>query len=167
MAANDGIKGFIIGGVIGTILGILCAPKSGKDLRKEIRHSSEELLKKSQRAVRTDLPKDRTTGKPEEGAVHREKGEGEESDRCRRRGLQADVMVARFLPVSDPIRHCRWLPGANKRRIVPFRLRTESPKHFSVRNIAPSDVTARSQGLLSPDNITVRINRISLPGTVA
>jgi gas vesicle protein len=47
MAANDCIKGFIIGGAIGTILGILCAPKSGKDLRKEIRHSSEELLKKA------------------------------------------------------------------------------------------------------------------------
>jgi gas vesicle protein len=47
MTANDSVKGFIIGGVIGTILGILYAPKSGKDLRKEIRHSSEELIKKA------------------------------------------------------------------------------------------------------------------------
>ena len=47
MAANDSVKGFIIGGGIGTVLGMLYAPKSGKEVRKEIRNASEELLKKS------------------------------------------------------------------------------------------------------------------------
>ena len=63
MAANGSIKGFIIGGVIGTIVGILYAPKSGKDLRKEIRHSSEELIKKAKEQYEQTFQEDRTTGR--------------------------------------------------------------------------------------------------------
>jgi gas vesicle protein len=47
MAADDCIKGFIIGGLIGAALGILYAPRSGKETREEIRHSTEELLQKA------------------------------------------------------------------------------------------------------------------------
>ena len=47
MAADDCVKGLIIGGLIGVALGILYAPKSGKETREEISHSAEELLKKT------------------------------------------------------------------------------------------------------------------------
>ena len=47
MAADDCIKGLIIGGLIGAALGILYAPKSGKEMRQEIRNSTEELLQKA------------------------------------------------------------------------------------------------------------------------
>jgi gas vesicle protein len=47
MATDDCVKGFIIGGLIGAALGILYAPKSGKETREGIRHSAEELLEKA------------------------------------------------------------------------------------------------------------------------
>ena len=47
MAADDCLKGLIIGGLIGAALGILYAPKSGKETREEISHTAEELLKKT------------------------------------------------------------------------------------------------------------------------
>lgn len=47
MEAEDYLKGFIVGGLIGAALGILYAPKSGKETRKEICHSAEELLEKA------------------------------------------------------------------------------------------------------------------------
>ena len=47
MAADDCIKGLLIGGLIGAVVGILYAPKSGEETREEIRHSAEELLEKA------------------------------------------------------------------------------------------------------------------------
>ncbi len=47
MAEEDYVKGFIIGGLIGAVAGILYAPKSGKETREQISHSAEELLKKT------------------------------------------------------------------------------------------------------------------------
>lgn len=53
MAADSYVKGLIAGGLIvaggliGAALGILFAPKSGKETRREIRHSAEELLEKA------------------------------------------------------------------------------------------------------------------------
>lgn len=47
MAAEDYVKGLVIGGLIGAAIGILYAPKSGKETREEISHSAEELLKKT------------------------------------------------------------------------------------------------------------------------
>jgi gas vesicle protein len=47
MAADDCVKGLLIGGLIGAVLGILYAPKSGEEMREEIRHSAEELLEKA------------------------------------------------------------------------------------------------------------------------
>ena len=49
MAADDCVRGLIIGGLIGAALGILYAPKSGKETREEISHSAEELLKELRR----------------------------------------------------------------------------------------------------------------------
>ncbi|MEK6654015.1 MAG: YtxH domain-containing protein [Thermodesulfobacteriota bacterium] len=51
MAADDCVKGLIIGGLIGAALGILYAPKSGKETREEISHSAEELLKENKGAI--------------------------------------------------------------------------------------------------------------------
>ena len=47
MAADDCVKGLLIGGLIGAVLGVLYAPKSGEEMREEIRHSAEELLEKA------------------------------------------------------------------------------------------------------------------------
>ena len=47
MAADDCVRGLIIGGLIGAALGVLYAPKSGKETREEISHSAEELLMKT------------------------------------------------------------------------------------------------------------------------
>ena len=49
MAANDCFKGLIVGGLIGAALGILYAPKSGKETREGIRNSAEELLEKAKK----------------------------------------------------------------------------------------------------------------------
>jgi gas vesicle protein len=46
MAADDCVKGLLIGGLIGAVLGVLYAPKSGEEMRDDIRHSAEELLEK-------------------------------------------------------------------------------------------------------------------------
>ncbi|MHB8909810.1 MAG: YtxH domain-containing protein [Syntrophales bacterium] len=47
MAVDDCVKGLVIGGLIGAALGILYAPRSGKETREEISRSTEELLKKT------------------------------------------------------------------------------------------------------------------------
>jgi gas vesicle protein len=44
---GDLLKGLIIGGLIGAALGILYAPKSGKETREDIAHKTEELLNKA------------------------------------------------------------------------------------------------------------------------
>jgi gas vesicle protein len=49
MAANDCFKGLIVGGLIGAALGILYAPKSGKETREGLRNSAEELLEKAKK----------------------------------------------------------------------------------------------------------------------
>jgi gas vesicle protein len=47
MAADDRVKGFILGGLIGAALGILYAPKSGEKTREDILNSAEELLEEA------------------------------------------------------------------------------------------------------------------------
>ncbi len=47
MATDECIKGFIIGGLIGAALGILYAPKSGKETREKIFNSAESVLVKA------------------------------------------------------------------------------------------------------------------------
>ena len=43
----DLLKGLIIGGLVGAVLGILYAPKSGKETREDIARKTEELLNKA------------------------------------------------------------------------------------------------------------------------
>lgn len=44
---GDLLKGLIIGGLIGAALGILYAPKSGKETREDIARKTEDLLSKA------------------------------------------------------------------------------------------------------------------------
>ena len=44
--SNDLLKGLFIGGFIGVVLGILYAPKSGKETREDIARTTEDLLTK-------------------------------------------------------------------------------------------------------------------------
>jgi gas vesicle protein len=71
--SSDLLKGLIIGGFIGVVLGILYAPKSGKETREDIARTTEDLLSK---------------GKEEyEKAVERSKSAYEEAVK-RLRGLE-------------------------------------------------------------------------------
>jgi gas vesicle protein len=48
--ANNGdnfFKGFIIGGIVGAFVGLMLAPKSGKELRSELSEESEKFLGKA------------------------------------------------------------------------------------------------------------------------
>ncbi|MEN6376285.1 MAG: YtxH domain-containing protein [Smithella sp.] len=49
MSENNGdlLKGLIIGGLVGAVLGILFAPKSGKETREDIARKTEDVLEKA------------------------------------------------------------------------------------------------------------------------
>lgn len=47
MISKSHIWGFLIGGLVGGALGILFAPKSGNELRQDIRGKSEDLYEKA------------------------------------------------------------------------------------------------------------------------
>jgi gas vesicle protein len=47
MAVDDGIKGLVVGGLIGALLGILYAPKSGKETREDLSKSADEMFTKA------------------------------------------------------------------------------------------------------------------------
>lgn len=44
---GDLLKGLIIGGLIGAVIGILYAPKSGRETREDIANKADELLAKA------------------------------------------------------------------------------------------------------------------------
>lgn len=44
---SDVLKGLFVGGLIGVALGILFAPKSGKETREDITHKANEMLTKA------------------------------------------------------------------------------------------------------------------------
>ena len=48
------LTGFIVGGAIGSILGLTLAPQSGKDTRKAIRDKSLEMFLKGKAELRKD-----------------------------------------------------------------------------------------------------------------
>jgi gas vesicle protein len=54
---GDLLKGLIIGGIIGAALGILYAPKSGKETREDIAHKTEDLLNKAKEEYEKALTK--------------------------------------------------------------------------------------------------------------
>jgi gas vesicle protein len=50
MSENNGyniFKGFVLGSIFGAVIGLLIAPKSGRELRSEILEESDELLDKA------------------------------------------------------------------------------------------------------------------------
>jgi len=63
---------------IGGIIGILFAPKPGKETREEIMSKSEELLEKSKKGVDTVADKTKEFVDKSKGKVEEIKGKGEE-----------------------------------------------------------------------------------------
>ncbi len=59
--AGDFLKGMLIGGIIGAVVGILYAPKSGKETREEIGRKAEELVAKAREEYEQALEKSRKT----------------------------------------------------------------------------------------------------------
>jgi len=58
---GDFLKGLVIGGLVGAVVGILYAPKSGKETREEIGKKAEELLAKAKEEYEQALEKSRRT----------------------------------------------------------------------------------------------------------
>ncbi|MCX5827554.1 MAG: YtxH domain-containing protein [Deltaproteobacteria bacterium] len=58
---GDFLKGLVIGGLAGAVIGILYAPKSGKETREEIGKKAEELLAKAKEEYEQALEKSRKT----------------------------------------------------------------------------------------------------------
>jgi len=58
---GDFLKGLVIGGLAGAVVGILYAPKSGKETREEIGKKAEELLVKAKEEYEQALEKSRKT----------------------------------------------------------------------------------------------------------
>ncbi len=56
-SSGDLLKGLIVGGLIGAALGILYAPKSGKETREDIARKTEELLNKAKEEYEKALEK--------------------------------------------------------------------------------------------------------------
>jgi len=55
--ADDFIKGLLVGGLIGAVLGILYAPKSGKETREDIARNAEDLMAKVKEEYEVALEK--------------------------------------------------------------------------------------------------------------
>jgi gas vesicle protein len=68
MAENNGdlLTGFIVGGIIGFALGVLFAPKSGKELREDImgkvKEGYEKVAEKANEAVSPESLRDYKAG---------------------------------------------------------------------------------------------------------
>jgi gas vesicle protein len=60
------IKGIFVGGLIGAAIGILFAPKSGRETREEINRKADELVTKVKKEYEATLKK---SGKAYEAAV--------------------------------------------------------------------------------------------------
>jgi len=50
---GDMFKGFLLGGILGAALGVLFAPRSGKDIRANLKDESDELLDKAKKELET------------------------------------------------------------------------------------------------------------------
>ncbi len=75
---GDFLRGFVIGGVLGALAGIFFAPKSGKELRSDIKEKGSEVLKDAK-----DIYTDASTKAKEiiEEAMHQAKELKKEADR--------------------------------------------------------------------------------------
>ena len=66
---GDFIKGILIGGLIGAAIGILYAPRSGRETREEIARKSDELLSKARDEYEKGLEKGRKAYEELQGKV--------------------------------------------------------------------------------------------------
>ena len=57
----DIVKGLVIGGLIGAAIGILFAPKSGKETRQDIADKADELLSKAKEEYEKAVEKSKAT----------------------------------------------------------------------------------------------------------
>lgn len=57
---DDFLKGLIIGGLIGAFLGVLYAPKSGKETRDDIARTTEEILDKAKNEYERAIAKSKS-----------------------------------------------------------------------------------------------------------
>lgn len=57
---GDWVKGFLIGGLVGAAIGILYAPKSGKETREELAGKAKDLADKVKEEYETALEKSKT-----------------------------------------------------------------------------------------------------------
>jgi gas vesicle protein len=69
--SNDLLKGLFIGGLIGVVLGILYAPKSGKETREDIARTTEDLLSKGKEEYEKAVERSKSAY---EAAIKRLKG---------------------------------------------------------------------------------------------
>ena len=58
--SSDVLKGLIIGGFIGVVLGVLYAPKSGKETREDIARTTEDLLSRGKEEYEKAVEKSKT-----------------------------------------------------------------------------------------------------------
>ena len=58
---GDLLKGLLIGGLIGAAIGILYAPKSGRETREEIGRKAEEMLAKAREEYEQALDRSKQT----------------------------------------------------------------------------------------------------------
>lgn len=54
---EDFLKGLVIGGMIGAVVGILCAPKSGNETREDIIKKADELMVKTKAEYESAMEK--------------------------------------------------------------------------------------------------------------
>lgn len=53
MSSGRFLEGFIVGGVLGYLFGILSAPKAGRELRDDLAHGSDELYRQASDSLTT------------------------------------------------------------------------------------------------------------------
>ena len=96
---GDFIKGLLIGGVAGIILGILYAPKSGKETREEIGQKTEDLLAKAKEEYGRALEKSKKTY---ESAIKRLRDLG---DAAKKKFEHVDEDVSKMVEQGKEVLH--------------------------------------------------------------
>jgi len=92
---RDFLKGLIIGGLIGAALGILFAPKSGKETREDISRKTQELINRAKDEYEAAVEKSR---KAYEAAVEKMK---EVQSIARKKASEAGEKVGELAEAVD------------------------------------------------------------------